>query len=73
VGTCGAAGYGSAPRALPPCDLARRAAVDTLVFADAASSIPALVIPTVAFNDDGSLVIRTGCNTGNGSYEAIPC
>jgi heat shock protein HslJ len=44
--------------------------VDTLISGDAASSIPTtLEEPSLHFEDDGTLVVETGCNSGTGTFE----
>lgn len=44
--------------------------VDTIISGDAASSVPPQAVATFRFSDDGRVEIRTGCNTGSGTYEA---
>ena len=44
--------------------------IDSLVDAQAVSNVPAGVVPTVTFGDDGTLTLEAGCNTCNGTYQA---
>ncbi|QYG94529.1 META domain-containing protein [Iamia sp. SCSIO 61187] len=44
--------------------------LDTLVEGDIASSVPAGVTATIAFDADGAFQIETGCNAGEGTYAA---
>lgn len=43
--------------------------VDTFIENDAASSVPTGVAPTVRFDDDGTLSVFSGCNSGTGRFE----
>jgi heat shock protein HslJ len=44
--------------------------VDTIITGDAASSVPVGAVATFTFSADGRVEVRTGCNTGSGTYEA---
>jgi heat shock protein HslJ len=54
---------------LPPTELVGPTwTVDTLIDGDTASSVPAGVTATVAFDADGGFRLDTGCNGGEGTY-----
>jgi heat shock protein HslJ len=40
----------------------------SLISGDAVSSVPADVVATLAFGEDGSVDVMAGCNSGGGSY-----
>ena len=42
--------------------------VSTILSRDLASSVPAGILATLAFSDDGRMTVSTGCNTGGGTY-----
>lgn len=42
--------------------------IDTLIDGGAASNVPTSRAPTVQFNQDGTLLVDTSCNTGGGRY-----
>lgn len=44
--------------------------VDTIISGDSASSVPEGAVATFTFSADGRVEVRTGCNTGSGTYEA---
>lgn len=46
--------------------------VDTFLTADAASNRPLAAAPTVRFDDDGTLEVFSGCNTGTGAFTQTP-
>jgi heat shock protein HslJ len=43
--------------------------VDTIITGETASSVPEGVVATFRFADDGRFEVRTGCNTGSGTYD----
>jgi heat shock protein HslJ len=42
--------------------------VDTFIQGGAAGNFPLQSAPTLAFDEDGSLQVDSGCNTGSGKY-----
>lgn len=42
--------------------------VTTILAGDIASSVPAGVVATLRFGEDGGVAVSTGCNTGGGTY-----
>jgi heat shock protein HslJ len=43
--------------------------VESIITGDAVASVPAGATSTLAFADNGTLTLNTGCNTGGGRYE----
>ena len=44
--------------------------VDTIISGDTTSTVPGNAVATFTFSADGRVEVRTGCNTGSGTYEA---
>ena len=45
--------------------------VDTILAGDAASSVPGDLVATLVFQQNGAVVIATGCSPGDGTYEVV--